>query len=104
MNNDELKKMKILNAKIDSGEINEDDFQKHFDELDHSENIYKGCCNYSTDRRLLILGSQIGFSGAMLCFSAAMLATGDDDGGIYMSMISSILAFWMGKSNDFEKK
>jgi hypothetical protein len=100
----ELKKLRELNAKISSNEIDEKDFKQHFQLEDHSENIYKGCCNYSTDRRLLILGTQIGLSGAMLCFSATMLATGDDDGGIYMSMISSILAFWMGKSNDFEKK
>jgi len=104
MDKTELKKLRALDTKIASGEIDENDFKQHFELEDHSENIYKGCCNYSTDRRLLILGTQIGLSGAMLCFSAAMLATGDDDGGLYMSMISSILAFWMGKSNDFEKK
>ena len=76
-----------------------------FETEDHSENIYKGCCNYSTDKRLLILGTQIGLSAAMLCFSAAMLAikeTGET--GIYMSMISSILSFWMGRQSELEKK
>ena len=76
-----------------------------FESEDHSQNIYKGCCNYSTDKRLLILGTQIGLSGVMLCFSAAMLATKDsDETGIYMSLVSSILSFWMGRQSELEKK
>ena len=74
-------------------------------EEDHTDNIYKGCCNYSTDKRLLILGTQIGLSGAMLIFSATMLVVKEaDEAGIYMSMISSILSFWMGKQSELEKK
>jgi len=72
---------------------------------DHTENIYKGCCNYSTDKRLLILGTQIGLSGSILIFSATMIGIKEpEDTGLYMSLISSILSYWFGRSNELNQK
>jgi hypothetical protein len=85
-------------------EIVNSDF-RHFEQEDHSENIYRGCCNYSTDKRLLILGTQIGLSASMLIFSAVMVAMKEnEDSGLYMSLITSILSFWMGRQAELEKK
>ena len=73
---------------------------------DHSENIYKGCCDYSTDKRLLILGSQIGFSSMILLWCGTMIALKEknSDTGLEMSLISSILSYWFGRSNELGKK
>ena len=85
-------------------EIVNSDF-RHFEQEDHSENIYRGCCNYSTDKRLLILGTQIGLSASMLIFSAVMVAMKEpESSGLYMSLITSILSFWMGRQAELEKK
>ena len=74
-------------------------------EEDHTENIYKGCCNYSTDKRLLILGTQIGLSSLIIVWCGTMIAVGEqDNNGIYMSLMSSILSFWMGRQSELEKK
>jgi len=74
-------------------------------EEDHTENIYKGCCNYSTDKRLLILGTQIGLSSVIIIWCGTMIALKEDDNnGIYMSLMSSILSFWMGKQSELTQK
>jgi len=74
-------------------------------EEDHTDNIYKGCCNYSTDKRLLILGTQIGLSSTIIIWCGIMIALKEeDDNGLYMSLISSILSFWMGRQAELEKK
>ena len=74
-------------------------------EEDHTDNIYKGCCNYSTDKRLLILGTQIGLSSIIIIWCGTMMAIEEEDNnGIYMSLISSILSYWFGRSNELEKK
>jgi hypothetical protein len=68
--------------------------------LDHSANILKSCCYGSSDRRLITLFVQVGVSVLTICFSAAMLAFSvQEDRAIYMSLISSILSFWLGKSD-----
>ena len=68
--------------------------------LDHSENIYKSCCGGSSDKRLITLLVQVGISVLTILFSAAMLAFSvHEDRAIYMSLISSILSFWLGKSD-----
>ena len=70
-------------------------------EEDHTDNIYKGCCNYSTDKRLLILGTQIGLSSTIIIWCAVMIAIKDDDDkSLEMSLISSILSFWMGRQHN----
>ena len=69
--------------------------------LDHTDNIYKGCCNYSTDKRLLILGTQIGLSSIIIVWCGTMIAIKEDDSnGIYMSLMSSVLSFWMGRQHN----
>ena len=69
--------------------------------LDHTDNIYKGCCNYSTDKRLLILGTQIGLSSIIIIWCGVMIAIKEDDNnGIYMSLMSSVLSFWMGRQHN----
>jgi len=76
-------------------------------EEDHTENIYKGCCNYSTDKRLLILGTQIGLSSLIIVWCGTMIAVGEkDNNGIYMSLMGSILSFWMGRQHNetYEKR
>ena len=74
-------------------------------EEDHTDNIYKGCCNYSTDKRLLILGTQIGLSSIIIIWCGTMMAVNEEDNnGVYMSLISSILSYWFGRSNELEKK
>tara|TARA_R110000822_G_scaffold41598_1_gene113227 strand:+ start:440 stop:778 length:339 start_codon:yes stop_codon:yes gene_type:complete len=75
-------------------------------EEDHTDNIYKGCCDYSTDKRLLILGTQIGLSSIIVVWCATMIAVKDDDSdtSLEMSLISSILSYWFGRSNELDKK
>jgi len=69
--------------------------------LDHTDNIYKGCCNYSTDKRLLILGTQIGLSSIIIIWCGVMIAIKEEDNnGIYMSLMSSVLSFWMGRQHN----
>lgn len=74
-------------------------------EEDHTENIYKGCCNYSTDKRLLILGTQIGLSSTIIVWCALMIGLKEEnDNALYMSLISSILSFWMGRQAELAER
>jgi hypothetical protein len=75
-----------------------------FLEEDHSQNILRGCCRgVRTDRRLIIISSQIGFSTLTLLFAFMMVVKKkeDEDSGIFMTLISSILSFWLGKATEF---
>ena len=100
------------NLEMDDFENNETPRTRHrhlqieqLHEEDHTDNIYKGCCNYSTDKRLLILGTQIGLSSLIIIWCGTMLALKEEDNnGLYMSLISSILSFWMGRQAELEKK
>lgn len=79
----------------------------HIEELkseDNTENLYHSCCGGMSDKRLVILLTQVGISGLVLIFSGVMLAIdNDNDKAIFMSLISSTLSFWLGK-NDAEKR
>lgn len=80
----------------------------HIEEVqteDNTENLYHSCCGGMSDKRLVILLTQVGISGLVLIFSGVMLAINDEGQkeAIYMSLISSTLSFWLGK-NDAEKK
>ena len=80
----------------------------HIEEVkteDNTENLYHSCCGGMSDKRLVILLTQVGISGLVLIFSGVMLAIDDDeaDKAIFMSLISSTLSFWLGK-NDAEKR
>ena len=74
-------------------------------EEDQTENLMHSCCGGMSDKRLVILLTQVSVSVLVLSFSGAMLAVTDEanDKAIYMSLISSTLSYWLGK-NDGEKK
>ena len=74
-------------------------------EEDRTENLYHSCCGGSSDKRLVVLLTQVAISILVLAFSGVMLAVGDEptDKAIYMSLVSSTLSYWLGK-NDAEKK
>jgi len=69
-------------------------------EEDHTENIYRSCCGGSSDKRLVVLLTQVVISVLVLGFSGGMLAATDEsnDKAIYMSLISSTLSYWLGKN------
>ncbi len=73
---------------------------------DETKNLLYSCCSKSpSDKRLVILLTQVSISILILGFSATMLATQDNDTdkAIYMSLLSSTLSYWLGK-NDSERK
>ena len=66
---------------------------------DSTENLYHSCCGGMSDKRLVILLTQVGISGLVLIFSGLMLALEEEsDKAIYMSLISSTLSYWLGKN------
>ena len=74
-----------------------------FSQLDHSENIMTSCCsNTKTDRRLIVVSAQVGFSAITLFFCFFMVSKKNDteDIGTFYAIISSVLSFWLGKSTD----
>jgi hypothetical protein len=82
----------------------EDNELMRLQEEDNTENLYHSCCGGFSDKRLIILLTQISISVLVLAFSGIMLAINSDvDKAIYMSLISSTLSYWLGK-NDAEKK
>ena len=74
-------------------------------EEDNSQNLMHSCCGGYSDKRLVILLTQVSVSILVLSFSGGMLAMSDEpnDKAIYMSLISSTLSYWLGK-NDGERK
>ena len=69
-------------------------------EEDRTENLYHSCCGGSSDKRLVVLLTQVSVSILVLSFSGGMLAVSDEpnDKAIYMSLISSTLSYWLGKN------
>ena len=69
-------------------------------EEDNTENLYHSCCGGMSDKRLIIVLTQVSVSVLVLGFSGAMLAVSDEpnDKAIYMSLISSTLSYWLGKN------
>jgi hypothetical protein len=88
-----------MTEEVDDGEYNK------FREEDHAENLYQSCCGKPSDKRLVVLLTQITVSIMILVFSGTMLAFTEDstDKAIYMSLLSSTLSYWLGK-NESEKK
>jgi len=74
-------------------------------EEDETKNLLHSCCGGFSDKRLVILLTQVSISILVLGFSGGMLAFTEEpnDKAIYMSLISSTLSYWLGK-NDGEKK
>ena len=76
-------------------------------EEDETKNLLYSCCSRNpSDKRLVILLTQVSISILILSFSASMLASNasvSEDKAIYMSLLSSVLSYWLGK-NDSERK
>jgi len=70
-------------------------------EEDTTQNLYRSCCGGSSDKRLVVLLTQVAISVLVLGFSGGMLAVSDEpnDKAIYMSLISSTLSYWLGKDH-----
>ena len=73
-------------------------FEKRLMAEDQSTNILHSCCGGNSDKRLITIMAQVIFSGMVLIFAAIMLAMGTDDGGIYLSLITSVTGYWLGKN------
>lgn len=70
-------------------------------EEDETKNLLYSCCSQNpSDKRLVILLTQVSISIIILGFSATMLATKNEpeDKAIYMSLLSSVLSYWLGKN------
>ena len=57
-------------------------------EEDNTQNLYRSCCGGSSDKRLVVLLTQVAISMVVLSFSGGMLAVSDEpnDKAIYMSL------------------
>jgi hypothetical protein len=73
------------------------DFDK-LETADHTQNIFQSCCGGTSDKRLIVIITQILFSAIILCFACAMMIRNIDDTGIYLSLITSVLSYWLGKN------
>ena len=89
--------------------LNESDFDNgegdsivRLHEEDKTENLYHSCCGGSSDKRLVVLLTQVSVSILVLGFSGVMLAASNEanDKAIYMSLISSTLSYWLGKNEE----
>ena len=78
-----------------------DDSIVRLHEEDRTENLYHSCCGGSSDKRLVVLLTQVSISILVLSFSGVMLSVSDEpnDKAIYMSLISSTLSYWLGKDH-----
>jgi hypothetical protein len=78
-----------------------DDSIARLHEDDNTQNLYRSCCGGSSDKRLVVLLTQVAISMLVLSFSGGMLAVSDEpnDKAIYMSLISSTLSYWLGKDH-----
>lgn len=78
---------------------------RHIDEI--QENLE--CClcpNAKTDRRLVILLSQILISSfiVLFCFYKLSNDSEQDDNKIYITLLTSIFSYWSGKSTNSESR
>jgi hypothetical protein len=64
------------------------------------------CPNSKTDKRLLILSSQIIISCLIILFCFYKLAQddADEDNKIYITLLTSIFSYWSGKSTNSDSK
>ena len=82
--------------------IQSEDFTTRLHEEDRTENILHSCCFGSSDKRLITILSQVIFSATIIIFSCSMLALNpeSDNEAIYVSLITSVLGYWLGKNED----
>ena len=70
---------------------------------DKVNNNYESCCcPGTTDKRLVILGSQIGLSVLVIIFAFYKLSDDNEnnDEQLYMPLLSSVLSYWFGRSSN----
>lgn len=71
---------------------------------DIRENLECCLCPGKTDRRLVILGSQITLSILIVLFCFFKLASSGEDDKIYVTLLTSIFSYWSGKSTSSDAK
>lgn len=71
---------------------------------DIQENLECCLCPGKTDRRLVILGSQITLSILIVLFCFFKLASSGEDDKIYVTLLTSIFSYWSGKSTSSDAK
>lgn len=72
-------------------------------------NDYNSCCSSrTTDRRLIIMMSQILFSMFVMLFAFYKLSddTDNDDSKLYLPLVSSVLSYWIarGSNSNFDSQ
>lgn len=107
-------------AKVEMNEIKQEEPQQPPPSLEraisrHDEvffdpvNDYNSCCSTrTTDRRLIIMMSQILFSMCVMLFAFYKLSdeTDNDDSKLYLPLVSSVLSYWIakGSNSNFENQ
>lgn len=71
---------------------------------DIQENLECCLCPGKTDRRLVILGSQITLSILIVLFCFFKLASSGEDDKVYITLLTSIFSYWSGKSTSSDTK
>ena len=73
---------------------------------DDVENNLEACCcpGAVTDRRLVILAAQIGFSTLIVLFTFVKLYTTGEDDKVYITLLSSVFSYWTGRSTSSDAK
>ena len=69
--------------------------------LDPVNDLNSCCSQRTTDKRLIILSSQILFSSFVIlfCFFKLSDETDNDDSKLYLPLLSSIVGWWLGRSS-----
>jgi len=83
-------------------ELTDSSFTNRLRVEDTSQNILHSCCGGVSDKRLITILAQVVFSGIVLIFSGLMMALKDEDNPIYMSLITSVLSYWLGKNESLK--
>jgi hypothetical protein len=79
------------------------DFVNRLKAEDQAVNILHSCCGGASDKRLIIMMSQVIFSMLTLVFSFTMLSMNPhDENAIYLSLITSVLSYWLGKNENIK--
>lgn len=96
LRHDELREEDIMTPRSQHRRLHIQEVQTE----DSTENLYHSCCGGMSDKRLVILLTQVSISSLVLIFSGVMLALDNDSQkeAIYMSLISSTLSYWLGKN------
>ncbi|MDB2405022.1 hypothetical protein N9W07_00615 [Alphaproteobacteria bacterium] len=78
------------------------DFTTRIKIEDESRNIMHSCCGGVSDKRLITILAQVCFSGVVLVFSATMLGLERGEPSIYLSLVTSVLSYWLGKNESLK--